>query len=83
MKKKTMKLVNVHVGYGRFIMVAIPVTPKAKAKRAVATLRLEKLRTYGDFVNKMKLIRVDMRNNATSFPSPPITVVDSGILTLT
>jgi hypothetical protein len=78
MKKKTMKLVNVHVGYGRFIMMAIPVTPKAKQKRAVAVLNVDKLKTYGDFVNKMKLIRVDMRNNVTSFPSPPLTVVDGG-----
>jgi hypothetical protein len=81
MKKQEFKLENVHLGYGwyatMFVMVVIN-RPVAKQKRAVAVLNVDKLKTYGDFSNKMKVIRTDMKNNVATFTSPPIQVADNG-----
>lgn len=78
MRKNRVKFVR--VGYGRFVNVIVMMTvPKnAKDKRALAVLNIRNLRTYGKFINKMKLIRQSMKENASSFPSPPISVADSG-----
>jgi hypothetical protein len=78
MKKNQIKLVNVHVGYGRFVMMALPVIPTTKEKRAVAVLHLKKLQKIGAFSNKMSLIRADMKNNVATFQTPPISVADNG-----
>ncbi len=79
MKKNQFHLVPAHIGYGRIIMLALPVVPKTKEKRARAVLHMDKLKTFGDFDKKMKLIRSDMKTNAATFTAPPITVVDGGI----
>jgi hypothetical protein len=78
MKRKQFKLVHKHVGFGRFIMVAIPIVPKTKEKRARAVLHMEKLKTFGDFDKKMKLIRSDIKTNAATFATPPVSVADGG-----
>ncbi len=78
MKKNQFHLVPAHIGYGRIIMLALPVVPKTKEKRAVAVLHMKKLQKIGDFSNKMVLIRTDMKNNAASFPAPTISVADNG-----
>ena len=74
MKKKILKSVN--IGYGRFIMIAIP--GGVIEKRARAVLNMKKLGTFGDFTKKMKLIRQDMKQNSTVFTTPPIPVADNG-----
>jgi hypothetical protein len=78
MRKNRVKFVR--VGYGRFVNVIVMMTaPKnAKDKRALAVLNIRNLRTYGRFINKMKFIRQSMKENASSFPFPPISVADSG-----
>jgi hypothetical protein len=76
MKKNYLK--SVHIGYGRFIMVAIPIVPKTKEKRARAVLHMEKLRAFGDFDKKMKLIRSDIKTNAATFTTPTVSVADGG-----
>ena len=78
MKKKILKSVN--IGYGRFILIAI--SQKVIEKRARAVLHMEKLRTFGDFQKKMKLIRQDMKQNSTVFTTPPISVADNGTFDL-
>jgi hypothetical protein len=75
MKKNVIKFV--HIGYGRFILVVMPVINKGKVKRARAVFHLEKYRTIGDFSNKMELIRVSIRNSVASFPAPPVSVADN------
>jgi len=74
MKKKILKSVN--IGYGRYIMIAIP--SKVTEKRARAVLNMKKLGTIGDFTKKMKLIRQDMKQNSAVFTTPPIPVADNG-----
>ncbi|MGD0711843.1 MAG: hypothetical protein ABR968_11775 [Bacteroidales bacterium] len=76
MKKNLLK--SVHIGYGRFILVAIPVISNGKVKRARAVLNMDKLRSIGAFSNKMELIRESIRNNAASFPAPPVSVANGG-----
>ena len=74
MKKNLLK--SVHIGYGRYIIVTT--IAAAKEKRALAVLHVDKIKTFGDFVKKMKLIRQDMKLNSTTFVSPYISVADNG-----
>ena len=53
-------------------------TVAAREKRAVAVLHVNKIKTFGDFDKKMKLIRQDMKLNAATFVAPYVSVADNG-----
>ena len=66
----------VPIGNGRIILLTV--IPTGTVKRVQAVLRMRKITKIGDFVNKMKLIRSQIKQNAATFPTPPVSVADNG-----
>ena len=75
MKKNYLRIVP--IGYGRIILLTI--IPTGVTKRVLVVIRMRKITTYGDFINKMKLIRTELKQNSTMFPAPPVSVADNGV----
>jgi len=74
MKKNEFRIVP--AGNGRIILLAI--VPSGTTKRVLAVLRMRKITKIGDFTNKMKFIRTEIKQNAATFPTPPVSVADNG-----
>lgn len=74
MKKNEFRIVP--AGNGRIIFLAI--VPSGTTKRVLAVLRMKKLTKIGDFTNKMKFIRTEIKQNAATFPTSPVSVADNG-----
>ena len=75
MKKNYLRIVP--IGYGRIILLTI--IPTGVTKRVQVVIRMRKITKYGDFINKMKLIRTELKQNSTMFPAPPVSVADNGV----
>ncbi len=62
-------------------IIIVLMIPKTNVKRVAVILNMRKIVRIGDFMERAKLIRKQMKGNA-NFPTPPVSVADGGAFDL-